>query len=107
MPVNRDERERADSLQKKLYALINQLNELYFKRINAGYELTRDSQIRDLESKIKAVYKELINTYEDIAEKTKDKKTLLELAKLFSLRLNERYYYYLDPEKKEMKENKK
>ena len=49
MFVNQDRREKANSLQKKLRALINQVNELYTKRINAGYEITKDPQIRDLE----------------------------------------------------------
>ena len=105
MFVNQDRREKANSLQKKLRALINQVNELYTKRINAGYEITKDPQIRDLESKIKVVYEELISTYKDIAEKTRDKKIWLELARLFSPRLNE-HYYYLDPEEKKRKKIK-
>ena len=106
MSTTQNWREEVDSLQKKLCALINQVDELYTKRINAGCKVARDSQVKDLESKIKVLFKELINTYKDIAEKTRDKKTWLELAKLFSPWLNE-HYYYLDPEEKEREENKK
>ena len=101
MTIAQNEREKVSSLRKKLNELINKIERLY-----TSYETAKDPQIKKLELKIKDTYKELINAYKDLAKKTNNKQIWLELAELFSPRLNE-HYYYLDPEEKEKEEHRK